>query len=86
MKRQIAAGRMSVSDAIFSDSPEIARMAVIELLLCQRSWGYIRCLGLLMAVPLPEAKTVGSMTARQRSLLVALLRDQTQPTPLDEHA
>lgn len=83
MKHQIAAGKMSVSDAISSDSTEIARMAVIELLLCQRSWGYARCRALLMAVPMPETKTVGSMTARQRSLLVALLTDESQPSPLD---
>ena len=79
MKQLIAAGEMSVIEAIVSESPEIERMAVIELLLSQRSWGYARSRGLLRAVPLSEAKTVGSMTARQRTLLSGLLVDQTQP-------
>ena len=56
-------------------------MAVIELLLSQRSWGYARSRGLLMAIPLSEAKTVGAMTARQRSLLVALMEERPQPHP-----
>jgi hypothetical protein len=68
---------MSVIEAIAAGSSEIERMAVIELLLSQRSWGYARSRSLLMAVPLSEAKTVGAMTARQRSLLVALLQDST---------
>lgn len=79
LKHLIAAGEVSVIEAIVSDSPEIEGMAVIELLLSQRSWGYARCRGLLRAVPLSESKTVGSMTARQRTLLSGLLVDQTQP-------
>jgi hypothetical protein len=81
-KRKIAAGTMSVIEAIGSDSSEISRMAVSELLLSQRSWGTARCRGLLMAVPLSETKTVGSMTARQRSLLAALLTNEMQPRSL----
>jgi hypothetical protein len=77
VKQRIASGRMSVIEAIAAGSSEIERMAVIELLLSQRSWGYARSRSLLMAVPLSEAKTVGAMTARQRSLLVALLQDST---------
>jgi hypothetical protein len=75
VKRMIAAGEMSVVEAILSESSEISRMAVSELLLSQRSWGDARCRGLLMSVPLSETKTVGSMTPRQRSLLTALLTD-----------
>jgi hypothetical protein len=81
VKHLIASGRMSVVDAIISNSSEIERMAVIELLLSQRSWGYARSRSLLMAVPLSEAKTVGAMTERQRSLLAALLEDATPPHP-----
>lgn len=81
MKHLIAAGKSSVVDALVSDSPEIAGMAVIELLLSQRSWGYARCRGLLRAVPMSEFKTVGSLTERQRSLLAALLGDETPVRP-----
>jgi hypothetical protein len=83
VKQLIASGKLSVIDAIVRYSSEIERMAVIELLLSQRNWGYARSRGLLMAVPLSEAKTVGAMTARQRSLLAALLADQTPPHPMD---
>lgn len=86
VKHLIAAGEISVIEAIVGDSPEIERMAVIELLLSQPGWGYARCRGLLMAVPLSESKTVGSMTARQRTLLSALLADQTQPRPMNRPA
>jgi hypothetical protein len=82
VKHQIASGQMSVIEAIVSGSSEIERMAVIELLLSQRSWGYARSRGLLMAVPLSEAKTVGAMTARQRRLLATLLEDNARPHPL----
>ena len=86
MKNLIAAGRMSVIEAIDRGSWAIQKMAVIELLLSQRSWGYARCRGLLNAVPLSEAKTVGAMTARQRGLLAGLLADQAQPSPIDASA
>jgi len=82
VKHLIAAGEMSVSEVIVSDASAIEKMAVIELLLSQRSWGYARCRGLLMAVPLSETKTVGSMTVRQRNVLATLLADQTQPSPM----
>ena len=81
MKHLIATGEMGVIDAIVSGSPEIERMAVIELLLSQTGWGYARARGFLMAVPLPESKTVGAMTARQRGLLAALLEDKPQRNP-----
>jgi hypothetical protein len=83
VKHLIATGKVSVTEVIVSDASAIEKMAVIELLLSQRSWGYARCRGLLMAVPLPETKTVGSMTVRQRDLLAALLADQSQPPPID---
>ena len=82
VKHLIATGKVSVTEVIVSDASEIERMAIIELLLSQRSWGYARSRGLLNAVPLSEAKTVGAMTARQRSVLSALLADQTQPPPV----
>jgi hypothetical protein len=73
VKRLIAAGKLSAAEVLFSQSSEIQTMAVGDLLMSQRSWGHARCRGLLGAVPLSEAKTVGSMTDRQRSLLAALL-------------
>ena len=76
LKQQIATGRTSAADAILSGAAEVERMTVIELLMSQRSWGLARCHGLLGAVALPENKTIGSMTDRQRGLLAAMLGRQ----------
>jgi hypothetical protein len=86
VKSLIAAGRMSVTEAIDRGSWAIQKMAVIELLLSQRSWGYARCRGLLSAVSMSEAKTVGAMTVRQRGLLATLLAEQAPPSPIDAPA
>jgi hypothetical protein len=86
VKNLIATGKMSVIDAIDRGSWAIEKMAVVELLLSQRSWGYARCRALLRAIPLSEAKTVGAMTARQRGLLAGLLADQSPSTPIDAAA
>jgi hypothetical protein len=82
VKHLIAAGEVSVTEVIGSEASAIEKMAVIELLLSQRSWGYARCRGLLMAVPLSETKTVGAMTVRQRNVLATLLAEQPQRPPL----
>ena len=74
LKREIGSGEVSAAEAILSGAPEIRTMPVIELLLSQRSWGHARCRGVLMAIPLPENKPIGSMTDRQQGLLVGMLR------------
>ena len=79
LKRQVGRGETSVVEAILSGAPEIQNMAVIELLLSQRSWGRARCYGLLMAIPLSENKPIGTMTDRQQRVLVAALRAETKP-------
>jgi hypothetical protein len=79
LKRRIASGEASAAEAILAGSPEIAGMAVIELMMSQRSWGRTRCIGLLAAIPLSENKTIGSMTDRQQRLLVGMLQAETQP-------
>jgi hypothetical protein len=79
LKRRVGRGETSVVEAILSGAPEIQSMAVIELLLSQRSWGHARCYGVLMAIPLSENKPIGSMTDRQQRVLVATLRAASQP-------
>jgi hypothetical protein len=73
LKRDIAAGRTSAAQAILSEASEIESMAVIDVLISQRGWGRARCRWLLMAIPLSENKTIGSMTDRQQGLVVAML-------------
>jgi hypothetical protein len=79
VKREIAEGTISASEVILSPTPDFASMDVFALLMSQRSWGRIRSLKFLKSVPLSETKTVGSMTNRQRRLLVdRLAADDSQ--------
>ncbi|HEX2704050.1 MAG TPA: hypothetical protein VHM72_11550 [Solirubrobacteraceae bacterium] len=73
LKRRIAAGTISPSDVLLSCPSEIETMAVFQLLRSQRRWGPARCNRVLRAAQLSESKTIGSLTDRQRSLLVAVL-------------
>jgi len=75
LKRQVAEGKISAADVILRCPSQIAGMAVADLLMSQRRWGHTRCRSVLTAVPLPETKTVGSMTERQRLILAALLAE-----------
>ena len=73
LKRDIGAGRRSVTDVV-TDSPwEAESMSLSELLCSQRRWGRARSRKLLSSTALSEGKRVGTMTERQRRLLVAAL-------------
>ena len=72
-KHRIPPGEISGSEVILWPTTEIEAMTVGDLLLSQRRWGQTRCRMLLRTVPLSETKTVGSMTARQRHALAAML-------------
>jgi hypothetical protein len=75
LKRQVADGKISAAEAILTCPSEIEGMTVTDILMSQRRWGRTRCRSVLIAVPLSESKTVGSMTDRQRQVLAALLAD-----------
>jgi hypothetical protein len=53
-------------------------MSVFQLLRSQRRWGPARCQQVLAAVELSENKTIGSLTERQRGLIVAVLAQPDQ--------
>jgi hypothetical protein len=73
LKRDITAGRRSVVDVV-TDSPwEAESMSLSELLCSQRRWGRARSRKLLASAALGEGKKIGSMTERQRRILVAAL-------------
>jgi hypothetical protein len=72
LKRNIGDGTITVEEVILECPWEAASMTIAELLTSQRRWGTTRCSKLLAEVGLPEIKTVGSMTDRQRGLLVAM--------------
>jgi len=73
LKRDISAGHRSVTEVI-TDSPwEAESMSLSELLCSQRRWGRARSRKLLASAALGEAKKIGSLTERQRRILVAAL-------------
>jgi hypothetical protein len=73
LKRRLRSGELDAREAILHQSHATETMAVAELLLCQRGWGPARSMELLRSVALPERKTVGSLTERQRAMLAAVL-------------
>jgi len=76
LKRDISAGRRSVT-AVIVDSPwEAESMSLSELLCSQRRWGRARSRKLLASAALGEGKKVGTMTERQRRILVTALEQK----------
>jgi hypothetical protein len=73
LKRRISDGAITVDEVILTSPWEAASMTIAELLTSQRRWGSTRCSKFLAGIGMPETKTVGSMTERQRSLLAALI-------------
>ena len=74
LKRRIATGEVSAADVAAECPWEAASMTVAELLTSQRRWGAQRCRKFLLALALPETKTLGSLTDRQRGELVRALQ------------
>jgi len=73
LKRKVAEGAVPVSDVVLTCPWEAASMTIAELLLSQRRWGATRCSKFLAQLGLPETKTVGSMTSRQRDVLATMV-------------
>lgn len=68
-RREVAAGELSVGEVILACRRELHTMTVFELLAAQRRWGRKRARDLLGEVGLPETKSLGTMTERQRRLV-----------------
>src|SRR3954462_853548 len=73
LKRRVAVGDVSAAQVILSSPWEAESMTVSDLLTSQKRWGTTRCRKFLQCVPIPENKTIGSMTERQRRALAQLL-------------
>jgi hypothetical protein len=73
LKRNVGVGAITVDEVILKCPWEAASMTIAELLTSQRRWGTTRCSKFLAGIGMPETKTVGSMTERQRSLLAAMV-------------
>ena len=73
LKREISAGHRSITDVIMDSPWEVESMSLGELLCSQRRWGRARSRKLLSSTSLSEGKRVGTLTERQRRVLVAAL-------------
>ena len=73
LKRDISAGRRNITEVIMESPWEAESMSLSELLCAQRRWGRARSRKLLSSTALSEGKRVGSLTERQRRILVAAL-------------
>ena len=79
LKRQIERGELSAAE-VFETCPWPAyKMPVSEVLMSQKRWGIQRCRRLLVPIGIPENKEVGTLTDRQRVLLVGRLARRTHP-------
>jgi hypothetical protein len=73
LKAHVASGELCAAEVVLACPTEAERMAITELLLAQKRWGPTRCQRFLVAVPLREDKTIGSMTQRQRHAVADML-------------
>jgi hypothetical protein len=74
LKREISAGRREITEVIMDSPWEVESMGLGELLCAQRRWGRARSRKLLSSTALSEGKQVGTLTERQRRILVAALK------------
>lgn len=75
-KREIARGDLDVKEVIERVPMELETIPLAELLTSQRRWGRTRARKLLLNIPLPENKHLGTCTVRQRRLLIAALENR----------
>lgn len=78
VKRRIASGQLTAAEVVLSHRWELESMPVAEVLLSQRQWGRKRCDEFLLAVTISDNKRIGSMTARQRVAVAAMLTAKTR--------
>jgi hypothetical protein len=86
LKRQVTDGEVSVADVVVECPWEAESMAIADLLMSQHRWGRTRCRRFLSSIPMSEAKTIGSMTERQRRALAARLRGDLADLAADAFA
>ena len=73
IKQRIARGEVSAAEVIMQCPDAASSWPVGELLISQRRWGTTRCRRFLSRNRIIETKPIGSLTDRQRQLLVSSL-------------
>jgi hypothetical protein len=71
LKRDVAAGVLSVADVLVDPPPVAAGISLSSLLVSQRGWGRIKCRRFLSSNDVSETRKLGELSQRQRELLAA---------------
>jgi hypothetical protein len=79
LKRQISRGEITVAEVILSPPEAAGSWSMSELLISQRRWGNERCRKFLKHNGIYELKPVGTLTERQRLMLVSQLELSREP-------
>jgi hypothetical protein len=79
LKRQIARGEITVAEVILTPPEAAGSWSMSELLMSQRRWGNERCRKFLKHNGIYELKPVGTLTERQRLMLVSQLEVSREP-------
>jgi hypothetical protein len=73
LKARVAHGQLAAAEVILTPPSEAASMPIAQLLASQRGWGEARSRACLAQVALPEDKSIGSLTERQRRAVASQL-------------
>ncbi len=79
LKRAIGAGREDVATVLERCPWQVESMTVGELLRSQRRWGRTRAHKFLVPYAVPENRTIGRLTQRQRTILAQALAAKRRP-------
>ncbi len=82
LKRDVGAGRRSVTEVLAEIPWEARSMSLSELLCSQRRWGRARSRKLLASAGLSENKRIGTLTPRQQRILVSALEAKLASRPI----
>jgi len=74
LKRDLKAGRAVILDYILSPPQPIETMKLFDLLLATPKLGRVKVNKILLIARVSPSKTIGGLSARQRSEVVSLLR------------
>jgi hypothetical protein len=79
LKRNIEAGREDAATVLENCPWQVESMTVGELLRSQRRWGRTRAHKFLVPYAVPENRTIGRLTERQRRILAQALAAKRRP-------
>lgn len=74
LKRDLKAGRRSIHDLLLDPPEYIETMKVFDLLLAVPKYGRVKSNKVLHLCRVSPSKTIGGMSARQRTEIVSMLR------------